>query len=117
VGIVRYIPEASTLIAFAAHGLTSAELGALPPAPPAPVAVPMFRASPHRTVVIAVTQVPRLAGTDQFAATSTPNLARGDRRLPATPQIPVRLSVALLAGRASGLLARRRPTPEVNPGA
>jgi hypothetical protein len=27
VGIVRYIPEASTLIALAAHGLTSAELG------------------------------------------------------------------------------------------
>jgi signal transduction histidine kinase len=34
VGIVRYIPETSTLIRFAAHGLTSAELGALPPALP-----------------------------------------------------------------------------------
>jgi signal transduction histidine kinase len=34
VGIVRYIPETSTLIPFAAHGLTSAELGALPPALP-----------------------------------------------------------------------------------
>ena len=32
VGIVRYIPETSTLIPFAGHGLTSAELGALPPA-------------------------------------------------------------------------------------
>ena len=32
VGIVRYIPETSTLIPFAAHGLTSGELGALPPA-------------------------------------------------------------------------------------
>ena len=35
VGIVRYIPETSTLIPFAAHGLTPAELGALPPALPA----------------------------------------------------------------------------------
>jgi signal transduction histidine kinase len=34
VGIVRYIPETSTLVPFAAHGLTSAELGALPPALP-----------------------------------------------------------------------------------
>ena len=34
VGIVRYIPETSTLIPFAAHGLTPAELGALPPALP-----------------------------------------------------------------------------------
>ena len=34
VGIVRYIPETSTLIPFAAHGLTSAELDALPPALP-----------------------------------------------------------------------------------
>jgi signal transduction histidine kinase len=34
VGIVRYVPETSTLIPFAAHGLTSAELGALPPALP-----------------------------------------------------------------------------------
>ena len=34
VGIVRYIPETSTLIPFAAHGLTSAELGAIPPALP-----------------------------------------------------------------------------------
>jgi signal transduction histidine kinase len=34
VGIVRYIPETSTLIPFAAHGLTSAELGALPSALP-----------------------------------------------------------------------------------
>jgi signal transduction histidine kinase len=34
VGIVRYIPETSTLIPFAAHGLTAAELGALPPALP-----------------------------------------------------------------------------------
>ena len=34
VGIVRYIPETSTLIPFAGHGLTSAELGALPPALP-----------------------------------------------------------------------------------
>ena len=34
VGIVRYIPETSMLIPFAAHGLTSAELGALPPALP-----------------------------------------------------------------------------------
>jgi signal transduction histidine kinase len=35
VGIVRYIAETSTLIPFAAHGLTSAELRALPPALPA----------------------------------------------------------------------------------
>jgi signal transduction histidine kinase len=35
VGIVRYIPETSTLIPFAAHGLTPAELGALPAALPA----------------------------------------------------------------------------------
>jgi signal transduction histidine kinase len=34
VGIVRYVPETSTLIPFAGHGLTSAELGALPPALP-----------------------------------------------------------------------------------
>jgi signal transduction histidine kinase len=34
VGIVRYIPETSTLIPFAAHGLTPAELDALPPALP-----------------------------------------------------------------------------------
>jgi signal transduction histidine kinase len=34
VGIVRYVPETSMLIPFAAHGLTSAELGALPPALP-----------------------------------------------------------------------------------
>jgi signal transduction histidine kinase len=34
VGIVRYIPETSTLIPFAAHGLTAAELDALPPALP-----------------------------------------------------------------------------------
>jgi signal transduction histidine kinase len=34
VGIVRYIPETSTLIPFAGHGLTSAELAALPPALP-----------------------------------------------------------------------------------
>jgi len=34
VGIVRYIPETSTLIPFAAHGLTPAELGALPAALP-----------------------------------------------------------------------------------
>ena len=34
VGIVRYIPETSTLIPFAAHGLTSAELSAIPPALP-----------------------------------------------------------------------------------
>jgi signal transduction histidine kinase len=34
VGIVRYIPETSTLIPFAAHGLTPAELGALPAAVP-----------------------------------------------------------------------------------
>jgi signal transduction histidine kinase len=34
VGIVRYVPETSTLIPFAAHGLTSAELGALPAALP-----------------------------------------------------------------------------------
>jgi signal transduction histidine kinase len=34
VGIVRYIAETSTLIPFAGHGLTSAELGALPPALP-----------------------------------------------------------------------------------
>ena len=34
VGIVRYIPETSTLIPFAAHGLTPAELGVLPPALP-----------------------------------------------------------------------------------
>ena len=34
VGIIRYIPETSTLIPFAAHGLTAAELGALPPALP-----------------------------------------------------------------------------------
>lgn len=34
VGIVRYIPETSTLIPFAGHGLTPTELGALPPALP-----------------------------------------------------------------------------------
>jgi signal transduction histidine kinase len=34
VGIVRYVPQTSMLIPFAAHGLTSAELGALPPALP-----------------------------------------------------------------------------------
>jgi signal transduction histidine kinase len=34
VGIVRYIPETSTLIPFAAHGLTAAERDALPPALP-----------------------------------------------------------------------------------
>jgi len=34
VGIVRYIPETSTLIPFAAHGLTPLELGALPSALP-----------------------------------------------------------------------------------
>jgi signal transduction histidine kinase len=34
VGIVRYIPETSTLIPFAAHGLTPVELAALPPALP-----------------------------------------------------------------------------------
>src|SRR4051794_20562601 len=34
VGIIRYIPETSTLIPFAAHGLTAAELGSLPPALP-----------------------------------------------------------------------------------
>jgi len=34
VGIVRYIPETSTLVPFAAHGLTPAELGALPSAVP-----------------------------------------------------------------------------------
>src|SRR6476469_6937651 len=34
VGIVRYIPETSTLIPFAAHGLTPVEIGALPPALP-----------------------------------------------------------------------------------
>jgi signal transduction histidine kinase len=34
VGIVRYLLETSTLIPFAAHGLTSAELAALPPALP-----------------------------------------------------------------------------------
>jgi signal transduction histidine kinase len=34
VGIVRYLPETSTLIPFAAHGLTSAELTTLPPALP-----------------------------------------------------------------------------------
>ena len=34
VGIVSYIPETSTLIPFAGHGLTSAELSALPPALP-----------------------------------------------------------------------------------
>ena len=34
VGIVRYLPETSTLIPFAAHGLTSAELATLPPALP-----------------------------------------------------------------------------------
>jgi signal transduction histidine kinase len=34
VGIVRYIPESSTLIPFAAHGLTAAELRALPAAVP-----------------------------------------------------------------------------------
>jgi signal transduction histidine kinase len=34
VGIVRYIAETSTLLPFAAHGLTPAELGALPPALP-----------------------------------------------------------------------------------
>jgi signal transduction histidine kinase len=34
VGIVRYIPETSTLIPFAGHGLTSAEVRALPPALP-----------------------------------------------------------------------------------
>jgi signal transduction histidine kinase len=32
VGIVRYIPETSTLIPFAAHGLTPVEVAALPPA-------------------------------------------------------------------------------------
>jgi len=32
VGIVRYIPETATLLPFAAHGLTPAELKALPPA-------------------------------------------------------------------------------------
>jgi two-component system sensor histidine kinase MtrB len=35
VGIVRYIPETSMLIPFAAHGLSSAERRALPPALPA----------------------------------------------------------------------------------
>ena len=34
VGIVRYVPETATLIPFAAHGLTSGELGSLPPAIP-----------------------------------------------------------------------------------
>jgi signal transduction histidine kinase len=34
VGIVRYIPETSTLIPFAAHGLTPVELATLPPALP-----------------------------------------------------------------------------------
>jgi signal transduction histidine kinase len=34
VGIVRYVPETSLLIPFAAHGLTTAEVGALPPAIP-----------------------------------------------------------------------------------
>lgn len=34
VGIVRFLPETSTLVPFAAHGLTPAELGALPPALP-----------------------------------------------------------------------------------
>jgi signal transduction histidine kinase len=34
VGIVRYVPETSTLIPFAGHGLTLSELGALPPAIP-----------------------------------------------------------------------------------
>ena len=34
VGIVRYIPETSTLIPFAAHGLTAAELHSLPAALP-----------------------------------------------------------------------------------
>jgi signal transduction histidine kinase len=34
VGIVRYVPETSMLIPFAAHGLTTAEVGALPPAIP-----------------------------------------------------------------------------------
>src|SRR5213080_3557330 len=31
VGIVRYVPETSTLVPFAGHGLTRAETGALPP--------------------------------------------------------------------------------------
>src|SRR5438034_11712368 len=34
VGIVRYIPETSTLLPFAGHGLTPAEPSALPPALP-----------------------------------------------------------------------------------
>jgi signal transduction histidine kinase len=34
VGIVRYLPETSTLVPFAGHGLTEAEVGALPPALP-----------------------------------------------------------------------------------
>src|SRR3954453_16603662 len=34
VGIVRYIPETSTLVPFAAHGLTPSELSALPGALP-----------------------------------------------------------------------------------
>src|SRR5207237_5757910 len=34
VGIVRYVPETSTLVPFAAHGLTPAELAALPSALP-----------------------------------------------------------------------------------
>jgi signal transduction histidine kinase len=35
VGIVRYVPETSMLVPFAAHGLTQAEMAALPPAVPA----------------------------------------------------------------------------------
>src|SRR5206468_8766512 len=34
VGIVRFVAETSTLIPFAAHGLTTAELSSLPTAPP-----------------------------------------------------------------------------------
>jgi two-component system, OmpR family, sensor histidine kinase MtrB len=34
VGIVRFLPETATLVPFAAHGLTQAELEALPPALP-----------------------------------------------------------------------------------
>jgi two-component system sensor histidine kinase MtrB len=33
-GIVRFIPETSTLVPFAAHGLTSSEAGGIPPALP-----------------------------------------------------------------------------------
>ena len=40
VGIVRYIPETSTLIPFAGHGLTPAEVSALPPA----IAIAQFSA-------------------------------------------------------------------------